>query len=501
MRPRTTTCRCSRRRGATPLTVAADPPSTRGRWGQSVGDGAYAVAEGLATFGLWGGITAHGHLPSRLGQPAAALAARHHRHRLDRRVVLLRLAGQPPRQADRRRPQGQGRGRRTLGRARRRLLQPAEVHGGAGQPAQGPALVLLGELLDVDERLRAVRRALPVQRQPDADRPARVRVGGALAGRVRGAGLPRRRHGRVRHRLPDAGPHEGRQHRQRRPRDGRRRGLRRLRELAGLPAVRRPRGLPTHRRHAGDHDDGQRRALDHPGPEEGHRADASRREGGSAARPTRQAAQRAQHLLHAAGAGGHVQQPLRHAAPAPAQLGRAVRADGRRRGHPHLLRQAAQGRQQLGCRRDGAGAAGRAHRVDGTFPAAGGGGARSCPARHAGTGAGHRHATLPGLPHRRGGAESQRGRARQPLLAGGAPLRLHARRRDRVAGHALALPRPHGRGLQGRQHAAGDPPVLADRRRAARRRGTGRRRPASRRAGACAEGGGARTHRALASGP
>ncbi|KAI1692047.1 hypothetical protein Ddc_23890 [Ditylenchus destructor] len=66
---------------------------------------------------------------------------------------LLRLVGQPPAQAAGPRAQGQGRGRRAVGAARRRLLQHAEVHGRAGRSPTAPALVLLGELLDLDERL------------------------------------------------------------------------------------------------------------------------------------------------------------------------------------------------------------------------------------------------------------------------------------------------------------------------------------------------------------
>ena len=45
----------------------------------------------------------HGRVLARLGQPAAALGARHHRHRLDRRLVLLRRPRHEPDAAGRRR--------------------------------------------------------------------------------------------------------------------------------------------------------------------------------------------------------------------------------------------------------------------------------------------------------------------------------------------------------------------------------------------------------------
>jgi hypothetical protein len=72
-----------------------------------------------------------GHLSPRLGQPAVALAARDHRDRLGRLELLLRLAGQQPDPAALARPAGKGGRRRAVGGAWRRLLQPAEVHGGA----------------------------------------------------------------------------------------------------------------------------------------------------------------------------------------------------------------------------------------------------------------------------------------------------------------------------------------------------------------------------------
>ena len=63
--------------------------------------------------------------------PAAALGPRHRGDRLDRLLVLFRLSRQQPDEAERARSGREGRRRRTLGRAWRRLLPPAEVHGGA----------------------------------------------------------------------------------------------------------------------------------------------------------------------------------------------------------------------------------------------------------------------------------------------------------------------------------------------------------------------------------
>ena len=96
--------------------------------------------------------------------------------------------------------------------------------------------------------------------------------------------------------------------------------------VAGLPAVRRPRRLPAGRRDDRHGDERQRVLLDHPGPAQGRRAAAGGPAGRPDARPARQAAQRAQHLLHAAGAvrdavSNHYGFALRRAA----QLARAGR--------------------------------------------------------------------------------------------------------------------------------------------------------------------------------
>ena len=130
----------------------------------------------------------NGRLLARLGQPAAALGARHHRHRLDRRLVLLRRPRQQPDPA--RRPESD--------RAKGVGGELWAVHGGGFyhqqkypvSPARLPeqaALVDVGELLDLAHRLRAVHGALPVQRQhlPDRQDGVRLVAGGGDRHRAR----------------------------------------------------------------------------------------------------------------------------------------------------------------------------------------------------------------------------------------------------------------------------------------------------------------------------
>ena len=168
----------------------------------------------FATFNCYQVLsTPHASLPARLGQSAVAQPSCGGGHRLDRGVVLLRLARQPPRQARRCRAESQGRRRRAVGRARRWLLQPAEIHGRPRRSAPAPALVLLGKLLDLDERLRAVRGAVSVQRQHLFDRHPGARVGCAGCHRER-LGLPRRRLVGLRPDLPPFRPHRRRPDRQ-----------------------------------------------------------------------------------------------------------------------------------------------------------------------------------------------------------------------------------------------------------------------------------------------
>jgi hypothetical protein len=69
----------------------------------------------------------------------------------------------------------QGRVRRAVGRARRRFLQSAEIHGGAGRAAGGTALVQMGSLFDLAVRLRAADHRLLLQCPGHDGRPLRGR--------------------------------------------------------------------------------------------------------------------------------------------------------------------------------------------------------------------------------------------------------------------------------------------------------------------------------------
>ena len=202
-----------------------------------------------------------------------------------------------------------------------------------------PALVLLGELLHLADRLRAVHGAVPLQRQHLPDRQERVR----LVAR-RGASPRRSASSSLFWVVYDVICRVFGQRK-----DGDRIvgvlvfALHRLRLVAGLPAVRRARGLPAGRRDDRHDDERQRVLLDHPGPAQGDRADAAGAAGRPDPRPARQAAQRAQHLLHAAGADRDAQQPLRLALRRAAQLAGAGADDAGRRADPPLLRAAPQG--------------------------------------------------------------------------------------------------------------------------------------------------------------
>ncbi len=112
-----------------------------------------------------------------------SLVPSHRRHRMDRRVVLLRVARrQPQPSGDRGRTAARHR-RRAVGRARRRLLPQQEVSDRPGRRAaqQPSALVLLGSLLDValrhgDARDRVLGRRVDVpDRQVRAGPHARPR--------------------------------------------------------------------------------------------------------------------------------------------------------------------------------------------------------------------------------------------------------------------------------------------------------------------------------------
>ena len=139
--------------------------------------------------------------------------------------------------------------------------------------------------------------------------------------------------------LPRLRPRPARRPDRRRPRLR----LHRLRLVAVVPPVRRPRRVPARRRDDGDDDERQRADGHHSRPEQGRRRAARRHAGRSGARPARQAAQRPQHLLHAAGHLHDDQQPLRLRLRRAPQLAGAGGADARRRADPDLVRAAPQG--------------------------------------------------------------------------------------------------------------------------------------------------------------
>ena len=102
------------------------------------------------------GGTGHVRIRHHLGLAGVrgALAARDHRHRLDRLVLLLRRAR--PRAEEGAAPAA-GRLRRGVAGARRRLLPHPEVPGGAGADARAPGLVQVGELRDLALGVRDAR--------------------------------------------------------------------------------------------------------------------------------------------------------------------------------------------------------------------------------------------------------------------------------------------------------------------------------------------------------
>ena len=275
----------------------------------------------------------------RVARPGLSLVPRHHRDRLDRHLVLLRRARQPPERAGAGRGQGRGRERRVVGDPRRRLLPDPQVPGRPAEASEAAALVQVGGVLDVAVRLRAPLHRLLLGRAAAADRPLGRRPR-PVAGDPDLDRAARRRVARLRRPLPRA----------RRPsaalraRDARPRHRDRLRGRAALPAAR---GVPPGRLDARD-DHGRERPLrDHPRP-----LGARPREGGRArarpeAGPPRQAALGAQQLPDAAGALHDARRALvvhLHARP---RLGGARRADGRRRGDPPLLHPPARGRDAL----------------------------------------------------------------------------------------------------------------------------------------------------------
>src|SRR5262249_57225226 len=87
-----------------------------------------------------GGVPSLARLLVGLGRPRLPLAARDRRDRLDRLVVLLHRARQPPRAAQGRERRGARSRRRGVGDPRRRLLPDREVQ---GRPAPAPREALL----------------------------------------------------------------------------------------------------------------------------------------------------------------------------------------------------------------------------------------------------------------------------------------------------------------------------------------------------------------------
>ena len=220
-----------------------------------------------------------------------------------------------------------------MGGAWRRFLQHAEIRGAAQAAARAPALVVLGKLQHLADRLRAVHRVLPVERQHLPDRPIKDGLA-ARHRRGRRAGLLRGLLAGLRRHLPAVRPWQARRRRRRRAGGGVHRGG----LVAGLSLVRRPRRLPAGGRHDGHHHERQRVLLDHPRPAQERRRDEGRPAGGPRARPARQAAQRAQHLFHAAGGVRHDEQPLqRHLHPS-AELAGAAADHAGRRGRAPVLR-------------------------------------------------------------------------------------------------------------------------------------------------------------------
>ena len=169
------------------------------------------------------------------------------------------------------RTSGQGRRWRDVGRARRRLLSLEQVHGGAqvAAPLAEPALVLLGELLDLADRLPGCSPSSTCS-MPAASWSTRA----CSTGRRRRPSVPRSASWRVladlRRHLPHAGPEE-----EWRP-AGRALVLGFIVFASWLACqlFRRPRRLPAGRRHDRHRDERQRVLLDHPGPAQGGRADA-----------------------------------------------------------------------------------------------------------------------------------------------------------------------------------------------------------------------------------
>ena len=137
-----------------------------------------------------------------LGEHPLPLAARDRRDGVDRRVVLLHRARQPPRAAEGSGGRAARHRRGGVGDPRRRLLSRREVPGRARPAARAAALVQVGGVHDVALRLRALRRRLLRPRDVVPDRSDRRRPRGVAGDRD----LDRRARARVA-RLRRALPH------------------------------------------------------------------------------------------------------------------------------------------------------------------------------------------------------------------------------------------------------------------------------------------------------
>ena len=263
----------------------------------------------------------HGRLPRRMGEPAAALGPHARGHRLDRHLVLFhgtRLLARHQRAKE------QGRVRHGLGGARRRLLSCGEIHRCAAAAAGASAMVQVGRVPDLDDRLRPADRAVLPAREvlPDRSRRDAARP---MAGDRDLHHLSARRLGDLRGPVPLASrqQHRGARH------AGVRADPARLRALhESIFAARR---VPARRRIHRHHHGVQRVHGDHPEPAQNGGAAARRRDSGRALRRDRQAALDPQQLPDAAGAGDDGVAAL------PVSLRAPARLVGRRADH-HLGR-------------------------------------------------------------------------------------------------------------------------------------------------------------------
>jgi hypothetical protein len=248
----------------------------------------------------------------------------HAGHRVDRRVVLLRVAQQrgPAARPRRRRPR---RGRRPVGGPRRRVLPGPEVRRRAAQAPGAPALVPVGGVPDLVVGVLPAGAPLLVDGRHHDGGPGGGGAG-AVAGGVDRRGDAGRRLVVLRRRL------------QERPRQapggagGAAGGVRGGRGLRPVPAPVAARGVPARGRDARDVDGGERVVRDHPGPARDGRRDGRRHGAAGGAGQGGRAALAAQQLLHAAGVVRHGLGPLPEHVRQRARLAGVVGGGWRRSG-------------------------------------------------------------------------------------------------------------------------------------------------------------------------